>query len=376
MPTLQPVTGPDAQESHEGEVLCCAFTPDGQAVLSGGWDGKIKLWDCRTGHTRQEIRASDKPISACAVSPDGRYLLSACLDGFLAHWDVKSGEKVSYFLAHWRPLSAISFGVDGQLLATASWDRNLNLWDLRAEREWQTLSGHQDVVSGCEYTPDGKQLVSWSHDGRFGIWDVPNGASQGFIEAHEDRVTAGAISPDGRWALSGSRDRQLKLWNLQSREVVKTRLFAEEIRACFFLLDGSTIAVVDVQGGISLHGLPNLDEQCAILTDCAVQQAALSPAGDLIALGCMDGQVRVVRIEGHDDEPLVTTPTESRHIRRRGIQKFLRLRSPELVYTSNCPVCRRQFETAAGELHRVQNCPSCGRRVRIKIGAMLQITPA
>lgn len=372
MPTLHFLKTPDTSAGHEGEVLCCAFTPDGLAVLSGGWDGWLRLWDCETGQVTLAFRASEKPISACAISPDGRYLLSACLDGFLAHWDSKTREKVSYFLAHWRPLSAISFGMDGQLLATASWDRNLCLWDLCSEREWQTLCGHRDIVSGCRYTPDGKQLLSWSNDGRFGFWDVPSGASRGFLKAHEDRITAAAISPDGTWALSGSRDRHLKLWNLQSREVVASRLFAEEIRACFTLLDGSGVVVVDARGGISLHALPDLDECAALLTDCVAQCAAMSPAGDLIALGCMDGRIRVVQIRGLENEPLLTTPTQSRPRPRRGMQKLLRFREPGLLHYCHCPVCRRGFETEGHVLDRLQTCPSCGRQLRIKLRGQLE----
>src|SRR5208282_5908246 len=105
-----------------GEEPCVAYTPDGAFVLSGGWDGHLRLWESAFGGHVTAFRASDKPVSACAVSPDGKYLLSGSLDGMLAMWDAVSHQRRAVFLAHTRPISCILYGNDGKTLVTSSWD--------------------------------------------------------------------------------------------------------------------------------------------------------------------------------------------------------------------------------------------------------------
>src|SRR5262245_17114729 len=113
---------------HDGEVFCCAFTPDGSALLSGGWDGYLRLWSAADGGVLSHLQASAKPVSACTVSPDGKQWLAGSLDGLLTTWDGESHKRISMFVPSGRPLAAVVFGNDPKTMATASWDRNLIVW--------------------------------------------------------------------------------------------------------------------------------------------------------------------------------------------------------------------------------------------------------
>src|SRR5262245_36106368 len=51
-----------------------AYTPDGKAIVSGGSDGKVRVWGARTG---RELRAFDAPggfLNALAFGPKGKLL--------------------------------------------------------------------------------------------------------------------------------------------------------------------------------------------------------------------------------------------------------------------------------------------------------------
>jgi WD domain, G-beta repeat len=285
----------------------------------------LRVWNAADGRSLASFRASTKPISACAVSPDGHYYLSACLHGFLAHWHADSHEKAAFFLAHWRPISSISFGHQGKMLATASWDKNLILWDLSQEQGWRTLSGHDDIVAGCCYTPDGGQLLSWSHDGSLGLWDVAQAALIHAFEGHGDRVTSAALSADGQLAASGSRDRTLRLWSLEEKRQLGCCSLAGEIRGCFFLPDRATLLALDAEGCLSVHRLPDLQQERELLTEQQVVVGALAPDGRKLALGCADGRMRLVAIEGV--EPFVPAPARSGQRKRltQRVRKLLRL---------------------------------------------------
>jgi WD40 repeat protein len=295
---LRLLPAPLARKGQDVELAACAYSRDDRQILSGGWDGMLRVWDAESGEETAAIAASTKPVIASATSPDGKYFLSACLNGFLAHWEAATLEKAAYFLAHWRPISGIAFDRPGRLMATSSWDSNLILWDLDPSRNWRSLSGHEDIVAGCMFTPDDAQLLSWSHDATLRLWDVQTAEFAARFQGHSDRVTTAAISHDGRWVLSGSRDQTLRLWERQTATEITCCTMASPVCGCFFLPDDRTVLAVNEDGSISVHHLPDLDQQAELLTELRVQQVALSHEGGQLALACGDGILRRIALEG------------------------------------------------------------------------------
>jgi WD40 repeat protein len=358
---------PDAQpvpNAHVGEVFSCAFTPDGACALSAGWDGHLRLWDAITGTPVTGFQTGTKPVSACAVAPSGRFLLSGNLDGQLSIWDAEGHTLARTFLAHTRPVSAIVYGPDENLLVTASWDRTLVLWDLEGQREARPLNGHADIVAGCRFTPDGKRLLSWSHDGTLRLWTLRPLKAEGILTGHADRVTAAAISPDGQWAASGSRDGDVKLWDLVRLREAKSLSTATEIRACFFLLDGASLVTVDHHGRLALHSVPDLNLTAGLATRLGVQCADLDAAGSRIVLGCSDGRVYFVSVDGFDEGPLVVTATQTSRRTATRLQRLFGRSTVTQSYTCTCPVCRYSFAVAQAPSGDGAPCPRCRRRLR------------
>src|SRR3954453_17178670 len=66
-------------EAHGGGVFCCTYTPDGAFVLSGGWDGWLRLWDASSAAVITGFQAGPKPLSACAVTPDASRWVSGSM---------------------------------------------------------------------------------------------------------------------------------------------------------------------------------------------------------------------------------------------------------------------------------------------------------
>jgi WD40 repeat protein len=308
--------------------------------------------------------AASRPLSACAVSANGKYWLAGSLDGQLSIWDAPAQKLVKTFLAHTRPISTILF-TDEQTLLTASWDCTLALWNLEREREFRPLTGHRDIVAGCRLAPDGRRLLSWSYDRTLRLWDLAPSGTSFSLQGHADRVTAAAVSPDGRWAASGSRDGTVILWELENGAAGASVRRPAEIRACLFLPDGETLVTVDLNGLVALHGLPDLTELSVLATRLAVQCADLDAAGTLVALGCGDGLVHFVDIEGADDSALVVTPTPTTRRTATTLQRWLGRSTVREAYCCTCPVCRQSFELPRCPPGHQAPCPHCRRSLRL-----------
>src|SRR5262249_30493773 len=144
----------EAPDGHGGEVFAVAFAAGGTQVLSGGWDGRVVVWEAESGNPVASVQVGPKPVSALTVTPDGKHWLTGTLDGVLAWWDARTRKLIRKQVIHPRPVSAIRVSDDGKKLVTASWDRRITLWDLGTEGETRPLSGHDDIVAGCCFTPD------------------------------------------------------------------------------------------------------------------------------------------------------------------------------------------------------------------------------
>jgi len=356
---------PPRTDKHEGEVFSCTYASDGGFILSAGWDGYLRLWEVSSGAHLTSVQASPKPLSACAISPDGRQWVAGSMEGLLSFWDAQTHALLARYAAHTRPISSICFSPDDALMATASWDRNVCLSKVGSDHEARTsLFGHTDIVSGCSFLPDGGCLLSWSHDTTLRLWDVESGREALTLGGHQDRITAAGISPDGRWAASGSRGGELLLWDLGACAQTGALDLSAEVCGCFFLLDGASLLTVDSEGHVMLFSVPDLQPLFQLSTRFPAQSAALSPGGTQLALGCNDGQVRFVAVEGLQDRPLLVTATQSMREVSSGWNRLLGRRRLTSVFACNCPTCRRPIELLGKLPTDPIPCPHCRQPLR------------
>ena len=199
---------------HGGGATTVAFTKDGTALVSGGYDGAIRFWNLGTGRQMGVIKASSLPIWTLDLSPDGMHLAAAGEDKIIRIWDLRTPVSPTQLRGHSLNIWEVRFSPDGKRLASGSFDASVRLWDATTGRQLKTLTGHTQAVVGLDFSPDGTLLATGGDDATIRYWRASDGKLLKTVDngRHVDKV---AFSPDGRWIASGGHPHGMvgELWH-------------------------------------------------------------------------------------------------------------------------------------------------------------------
>jgi WD40 repeat protein len=294
-------------KGHQKSVQRVAFSPDGKRVASGDWNGRVLVWNARTGITQFELHAHSDRVNGLAYSPDGKRLVSAGFDKMVKVWDAATGKPLLSFQAHnhgWATALAIS--PDGKRFATASISRSIKIWNADDGRLLQQAAQvHAQGVSGVAFSPDGRLIASCGLDGLVKLWDAESLQVVRTFEGHAGGAQCVAFSPDGKTLASGGFDRTVRVWEAATGRLVQTlRAHEGTIYALAYRHDGRRIVSVGADQTLRVWDAATGREVHRFLghTDL-VNSVAYSPDDRRLASSAFDKTVKLWDLQLHP-EPL------------------------------------------------------------------------
>jgi WD40 repeat protein/tetratricopeptide (TPR) repeat protein len=279
-------------QEHFGSGRCCAVSPDGHLVVTGGERGVLRLWDAATGTITGTLAGHAGTVDRCAISSDGSLLASAAPDGIKV-WDLSVPGGSEFFDSHADRVTALAFSPDGEHIASAGADRRVLLWDSTSRRQLGSLDGHEDAVQDCAFTrADGSEIVTAGRDGTARLWDVAANEEKHRLADGLDPWWGCAVHPDGAEALlcgTGSIDRVA----LSSGERLATYPRDAASWRCRYAPDGTWAVVTGAAGRVAFWD--SATERIIDVIDGGqlVGVCAVSPDGHFAVSGGEDGTVRV-----------------------------------------------------------------------------------
>jgi WD40 repeat protein len=246
-------------------VTAAALSPDERHVVTGGWGGKMIVWDRESGRELLTIKAPGDP-ETLAVSPDGRFVLSGghtIIHGYsdiiteeyeaLILWDLKTGKKLREFKAHEKEVASAVFSPDGKYIVSGGKDKVVILWEVATGRVVKKFSDHPAEIQSVSFSSDGKKLFvgtvspSRSFNEVLHIWDIESGQKDSSFNPRLYKVEAVAFSADGKFVAVASSF-TIEVYEVKSgNQIFSTyRPFKEVL-----------VMALSPDGGQLLAGLPN-----------------------------------------------------------------------------------------------------------------------
>ena len=273
---------------HGGPIRALAISPDGNGLLSGGFDTAAIRWSLETDTAGQVLRYHADAVNAVAFLKDGR-MVTAGADARIAVWMAGRQQPERVFEGHVGPIVALAVSPDGALLASASWDRTVRLWSL-SDGASRVLEGHSQNVNGVAFAPDGKSLVSVGYDLTSRIWRLPDGQPE--IVALPAPLNAVAVAPDGE-IVTGAVDGMLRMLTTDGKISGEVAAGPTPVVALTISADGSLIAAAGIGGTVAIIDRKSRSLLRTLIgPGLPVWSVAFLPDRETLITGGSDGKIR------------------------------------------------------------------------------------
>lgn len=173
------------KNAHDLGVTCCTFDP---TILSGdrvvqfrlascGQDSLLKIWAINklsSGACKMQLlhtlTGQTAPVLSCAYSSDGQLLVSGSVDKTVTVYDAKNAVLLYTLNQHERYVTACSFSPTAPLIATGSMDKTVNIWRLQdgcSDRGGKSLPEKSALTSSDGRPSSGRSrllVTDWSEE--------------------------------------------------------------------------------------------------------------------------------------------------------------------------------------------------------------------
>ncbi len=214
-------------ESKYRIVSAMAVSPDGKTVALGD-SGEIRLWNTDTGKIlNMSLTDMSWPtITAMIFSRDGKELFSGDLQGKVQIWDAKTGDELTNFLTgdeiddpmHNGVLSvfpksqitALAFSADETLLAVGNFEK-IHLFGSQKKTHFKEVS--KVNCNALVFSPDETVLVVGLLSGGIQLLDITTGDELATLDGHTAPIVKLLFSSDGKTLVSTGYDGTILLWD-------------------------------------------------------------------------------------------------------------------------------------------------------------------
>jgi WD40 repeat protein len=302
-------------------VWSVAFSPDGNLFACGGGDGRIRLFDRRTGalpplegHVARVYSIVFDPKSRIMVSGSGekkclidlvdtfakfshKCILICAGDGDVRVWDLTDLEVSSTSLPTNTPqIYCLALNHDGTMLASCG-DGRIRLWNMDTLQWLADIPQDTRTIESIAFSPDDRFIAAGSWDSRVSLWNLQT-RTRVAVLPESKCVHSICYSPDGKYICSCSDSKDLRLWNVEDRTYSTLQGHGDSVWSVAFSPDGRRIASGSDDGTLRIFDVST--GRCTGIMNghapfSSVYSVAFSPCSTFVASASDDRSVEIRR---------------------------------------------------------------------------------
>lgn len=246
----------------------------------------------------------------------------------------------------------IGFSPDGTMLAACSASGEVAVWDVPSLRPAWTVKGHAQSALTLAWNPFKPELASGGQDGVLRLWKGRTGETWASlpIGTQGSWVEQVAWSPDGTH-LAASAGKLLRIWNTEGSGIppaaAETPPHKTTVSALAWMPQGGGV-IGACYGGAWLWKIGQAKPVRPFPYEGALLAIALSPGGEYLASGNLDGSVHLFRTDNQQNWHMAGYPTKVTSVRfdYNGLNLFTAA-GPALVSWN-----MKKFEGTGGRLFK------------------------
>ncbi len=202
-----------------------AISPSNDKVAVGCSNGKMKIYNIPSGTLVYDINAHPSWVTCVAYSPNGNNIVTGGNDDKVKIWS-NTGTLLYTCIGHTGDITSVKVTPDNNFVVSSSKDDKIKIWNISTGALVKTISGHKNDVNGIDISPDGSKIVSASSDSTCKIWNFNTGSLiTTFAVADSGAVISVAWSPSGDKIATGNIISDVVLWNIPATlSICETKL--------------------------------------------------------------------------------------------------------------------------------------------------------
>jgi WD40 repeat protein len=183
---------------HHSKLLCCRVDPTGRYVAAGAIDHTIACWEISSGE-KKILVGHENWVRSLVFSPDGATLYSGGYDGRLIVWEMATqtpNPRQTIQTEHgW--VRGVAVSHDGERIATVGNDAALRVWAARDGKLVYACQGHPQISYCVAFVPGSYDLVSGDVIGNIYHWGGVDGKLLRKFDGIEIHNLIGDLAPFG-----------------------------------------------------------------------------------------------------------------------------------------------------------------------------------
>jgi WD40 repeat protein len=155
-----------------------ALHPTRGEMAIGYSDNSIRVFDLGTLQEKFSWVAHGNSVFTVRYTPNGQFLISGSRDARLKAWDVTANyTQAAEVVAHLYAINHLDFSPDSKHFVTCSMDKSIKVWDTEGLKLLKVIdrarhAGHGTSVNKVLWTNYQDQLVSASDDRTISVWNI------------------------------------------------------------------------------------------------------------------------------------------------------------------------------------------------------------